>query len=502
MDRHTILVLALPLLIGAVLLVLAGSAPVDDAYISLRTAHNLTSGSGLVFNPGERVLGVSNFLWTLMLALADFALPVQWMPAAASVLAGFFLLLGALFFGLRLVDEGWSRFGIFLAVLLIVSNHRLLEYCAGGMETGLLVSVAGLSVFLLRRHERAAIVVAGLLPLVRPEAFVLWPALWLTAPEAKRLLRLKPILLLLLPGLLFAAFAWLVFGSPFPASVTAKAVLARSSLPDAIRALLDFFACFGLGEKLIQLLAQLGVAVPILWGLALNLGMLLIGALAMRRIPIGRFGVVGLLLYLGLFTVGRPILLGWHLAGAELTFVVVYAAVVELVWRRASEQRMPLRAGVAAVVVLLLVAGQATHLRWGQDHPKDRARLTSTRHVNRVREFFYTQIGRQLAQHDPQKPVLAATEIGALGWSYGGPILDVFGLVSPEVLPYYRAEPEPHFVPELIDDLQPAFFVTIDSIDLGLLETQPVQSDYRRLLSIPVTFYGGRQLVVLERLSP
>jgi arabinofuranosyltransferase len=41
---------------------------VDDAYISFRYASNLARGLGLVYNPGERVEGYSNFLWTLLLA--------------------------------------------------------------------------------------------------------------------------------------------------------------------------------------------------------------------------------------------------------------------------------------------------------------------------------------------------------------------------------------------------------------------------------------------------
>jgi arabinofuranosyltransferase len=41
----------------------------DDAYISFRYALNFAEGHGLVFNPGDRVEGYSNFLWTLILGL-------------------------------------------------------------------------------------------------------------------------------------------------------------------------------------------------------------------------------------------------------------------------------------------------------------------------------------------------------------------------------------------------------------------------------------------------
>src|SRR5689334_9481238 len=42
----------------------------DDAFISYRYAENLVRGRGLVFNPGERVEGYTNFLWVLFSAAA------------------------------------------------------------------------------------------------------------------------------------------------------------------------------------------------------------------------------------------------------------------------------------------------------------------------------------------------------------------------------------------------------------------------------------------------
>ena len=45
----------------------------DDAYIGMRYAKNLSGGEGLVFNPGERVEGYTNFLWVIILAAASKA---------------------------------------------------------------------------------------------------------------------------------------------------------------------------------------------------------------------------------------------------------------------------------------------------------------------------------------------------------------------------------------------------------------------------------------------
>lgn len=40
----------------------------EDAFISFRYAENLVNGHGLVYNPGERVEGYTNFLWVLIIA--------------------------------------------------------------------------------------------------------------------------------------------------------------------------------------------------------------------------------------------------------------------------------------------------------------------------------------------------------------------------------------------------------------------------------------------------
>ncbi len=71
-------------LVAVALLVLVGGSVLhatgqmawgcDDAYISYRYARNLVNGNGLVYNPGERVEGYSNFLYVLLMAPAFFFL--------------------------------------------------------------------------------------------------------------------------------------------------------------------------------------------------------------------------------------------------------------------------------------------------------------------------------------------------------------------------------------------------------------------------------------------
>ena len=49
----------------------------DDSFISFRYANNLARGQGLVFNPGERVEGYTNFLWVLLAAAAGCVLATR-----------------------------------------------------------------------------------------------------------------------------------------------------------------------------------------------------------------------------------------------------------------------------------------------------------------------------------------------------------------------------------------------------------------------------------------
>jgi hypothetical protein len=49
----------------------------DNAFISYRYVKNFINGHDLVFNPGERVEGYTNFLWIILLSIfAKFGLDI------------------------------------------------------------------------------------------------------------------------------------------------------------------------------------------------------------------------------------------------------------------------------------------------------------------------------------------------------------------------------------------------------------------------------------------
>ena len=145
----------------------------DGAFISFRYAQNLAEGAGLVWNRGERVEGITNLLWTLLLApaaavKADLSLVAQ----ALGVLS-----LGALgMVLLRWSENGRTRTPVPLALWMAMLSPDLLTWATGGLETMTFAAVAAALALLLdpaREHSPRRQVAAGLLAallfLLRPD---------------------------------------------------------------------------------------------------------------------------------------------------------------------------------------------------------------------------------------------------------------------------------------------------------------------------------------------
>ena len=79
-DRVLLFTFVLVLLAMLLRIVLATSVYsyfVDDAYIFMRYSDNFANGQGLVYNPGEKVLGFTSFLYTFILSFLRAAIPNQ-----------------------------------------------------------------------------------------------------------------------------------------------------------------------------------------------------------------------------------------------------------------------------------------------------------------------------------------------------------------------------------------------------------------------------------------
>ncbi|MBN1779919.1 hypothetical protein JW948_02240 [bacterium] len=182
----------------------------DDPMISMRYAKNLAQGHGWVWNPGERVEGYSNPLWTLMMAGCHYLpVPVYRMALVVLILnllisIGALLLLHRLLCALRCRD--WVKAGVLLAFIL---NRDLLFMTMAGFEIPLMILVLLWSLNrIVREAEQGApgfltCFLIGVLAVIRSDAFVLSGLLFLFAlllHDRKKTVLLRMLTALIIPG--------------------------------------------------------------------------------------------------------------------------------------------------------------------------------------------------------------------------------------------------------------------------------------------------------------
>ncbi len=154
----------------------------DDAFISFRYVRNLLEGHGLVFNPGERVEGYSNFLWVLELAGMWRVLGV--VPADASRCLSVVFTAGTLgaivWWVFRLPSLHHRRRVAWMMLGLVCSSATFAIWTSGGgLETRQFSFFVVLAVVCLSLHrDRPAGLLAASLSLVgaaytRPEGLLI-----------------------------------------------------------------------------------------------------------------------------------------------------------------------------------------------------------------------------------------------------------------------------------------------------------------------------------------
>jgi arabinofuranosyltransferase len=105
----------------------------DDAYISFRYASNLAGGRGLVFNPGERVEGYTNFLYILVLTAGVTIFRVS--HYAVAVVANVVALALVLVIFVRHVGGAFGREAARWAAAFVVLCPVFYRWVPAGLET-------------------------------------------------------------------------------------------------------------------------------------------------------------------------------------------------------------------------------------------------------------------------------------------------------------------------------------------------------------------------------
>lgn len=243
-GRADLLALWLPF---AVAVVLTWASSPDDAFISLRYAHNLLSGHGLVFNPGQRVDGVSSPAG-LFVALLALTIPVGSALFKAKLVTLAFACL-AVSRARRLVRCLALPRRLELAGLPLVGASPMIAFAAANAlatavgcfaTTGLLVELCSGRAF---RRPRFAAAFAVLVVLSHPEGPLLVAALagWALLVQRTETLwrRVSWVVASALTEVFLLAASQVYFGSPVPNTYFAKQVPLARALPEGLRYLLS-----------------------------------------------------------------------------------------------------------------------------------------------------------------------------------------------------------------------------------------------------------------------
>lgn len=433
--------------------------PLDDSYIHLQFARQLAAGDGLAFNPGELVTGSSSPLWTALLSLG-FLLPG--LSLIWAKLLGVAALLATVFGTRRLLAQlGAEPFYQYGGALLVATSPWLTWSALSGMEVLLFAALILWTCVLAmedeeRRPEAPGLgpyLLASLAVLARPEGLLLLGLLFLCRLFRLRLgengalkLALGAPAGLAMAALLVAvvvlplfAFNLAVGGSPWPSSMTAKTVPDDSLLPNvdylstALIVLWDgggpmlFLAVAGF-VALLQRAAR-GRIISLLPGLFLAGLPLAYSFLASGNAPppVGNFGRY-------LFP-----LLPLQVVLAQLGFQLA----IERCRSGALHGRLKLALPALVLVLLLLMQGWA--MPW----------FGIRRYALNVKNVHGSDVAvaRFLAKILPAEAVIAAQDIGAIKLLMPNKVIDLAGLVTPEVVPILREESPIYWEQRLYDYL-------------------------------------------------
>lgn len=187
----------------------------EDAYITFRYARFFAEGHGLVFNPGQRVMGFTSPLWTLWMSVGFlFHLsPIVW-SRVSSIAADAVTLVtvAAMLRGSVSRASAWC-FGVFFAGWPYFSAMT-----SSGMENGVMFMLMAVSAATLSRRHPVGPVALAALAFSRPEGFVVACLLAVSARRRDALIAAAILVAGLIP-------LGLYYGSVIPQSVFAKSHL-------------------------------------------------------------------------------------------------------------------------------------------------------------------------------------------------------------------------------------------------------------------------------------
>ena len=398
--------------------------PLDDAWIHQTYERNLAREGTWSFLAGQPSGGSTSPLWTLALALGDFlgVGPKIWSYALGILLLSLIGFVGTLWFRRRNPKlKQW----FWMVPLLLGIEWHLAWASVSGMETLAITFIVlvvfwqlevGVSTFLIGLVVGMGVWVRpGAVTLLLPVALmVLKRSSGIWAPWLKDMLRVAMgSSLIILPYLVFNQ---VITGSIWPNTFYAKqaeyAILQQAPL--YIRWLQQF------SQPMIGL------------GIVLLPGVLL---LVWRRIREGALldltPLIWISAYLALYAYRLPVTYQHgRYAIPTIPILLLFGLEGLLYWIDPNSRRTLIRLFSRAWIVLLIPSTLAFWILGANAYAVDVS----------IIESEMVELSRWIEKNTDPGALIAAHDIGALGYFGGREILDLAGLISPEVIPFIRDE--------------------------------------------------------------
>lgn len=417
-----VLALAWSVLAGWAAVQAAGRVP-DDMFITFRYAWNLAHGEGFVFNPGERVFGLTNPGLGLLLGLLHELTRLSVHHLGVAVFAAALCVLAlALFRESARTGRPWQ--GVLAGTLVVTSSA---VWKSAGAAAPSVLALLSASALVASRRPILAGGLAGLAAWFRPDAVLgvgamgalLWamdrrfPLRWAGAAGG-----------VLLAG---AAAAWLWFGSPLP-----QTLLAKRAFVDALELARGPQMGFWEGSKALPRVHLGRLWLPgVAAGLVGQWPLFARGGLGVRTIVLYAAGVAVAYPLLGVpfhAWYAIPVVVALLYGMVAFTVETGRAASRFALGPRASRRRWRLVAAACTVVLLAPLAASVT-----------RASVAWLARNGAVPRFdTYRKAALWIRDHSLPEHRIAYFEIGNLAYWSRRPVDDLLGLVTPRAVPFSR----------------------------------------------------------------
>lgn len=505
-------------LLALIARIIPGPRTIDDSYITFRYSRNILAGNGFVFNRGERVLGTTTPLYTILLSsIALFTgktnAPFPWIALIINALAD--AVTCVLLFQIC-KKSGFTIAGISLALVWAIAPYSV-TFAIGGLETSLyILLLVSAFYFYLHNHYQICALFLGFSFLTRPDALIfigLYLVSRLCVACKTRSYSIstwsKEIAAFLLPVLPWMIFASIYFGNPIPHSLLAKSV--TYSLPSnaALERLIQHYAT--------PFLEHLTFGVPsIAVGLVLYPFLSLVALYHFWKND-QQMSIVLLypFLYFGVFAIANPLIFRWYLSPPlPFYFMLILIGAEKMLKSLLTvrgidrfQKRTPTLFNYGIIPVIIILPPLLFSAKGWTMSPDHGNKSPAPEMAYIQLELLYKNaLDKLLCKVNVDtNATLAAGDVGVLGYYSGLRILDTVGLNSTEALDYYPLDKKYYAInyaipPDLIMDYKPEYIIILEVYGrLGLLKDNRFNDTYTLIEKIPTDMYGSDGMLIFSK---